>query len=247
MIVFSIAHNELRRLFLTPLAWVILALVQFLLAIFLFLLLSSYLEQPAVFAGRGITEIVIAGMLQMAGLILLLVTPFLTMRLFSDEQRNGTLSLLLAAPVSITEMVLGKYLGVLLFMLSSLCITALMILSLLLGTPLDLGQVAAGLIGLALLMTSLAAIGMFVSTLTRQTSVAAIGTFAVLFLLWIIHVAGNTSSEQAAIFSHLSMLKHYNNMLTGMLSSVDLCYYILLSITFIVLTIWRLDAMRSYH
>ena len=114
--IFNIAFNELRRLFLSPLAWIILAIVQFLLAIFFFVLLSSYLEPGSAFSGRGLTEIVVVGMLQIAGLLLVLVCPFLSMRLFSEEQRSGTLQLLMSSPISVTEMVLGKYLGMILFL-----------------------------------------------------------------------------------------------------------------------------------
>jgi ABC-2 type transport system permease protein len=245
MIIADIACNELRRLFLTPLAWIMLALVQFLLAMFMFLLLSSYLEQTAIRQGHGITEIVVAGMLQMAGLIMLLVTPMLTMRLFSDEQRHGTLSLLLSAPVSITTIVLGKYLGVLLFMCCSLLLTALMIGCLWFGTALDPGQLAAALLGLALLMSSLCAIGLFFSTLTRQPAIAATATFAVLFILWILNMTGNSGGELAGVLGYLSMLRHYNNLLTGMFSSVDVCYYLIISGLFLLLSIWRLDAIRT--
>lgn len=246
--IFNIAFNELRRLFLSPLAWIILAIVQFLLAIFFFVLLSSYLEPGSAFRGRGLTEIVVIGMLQIAGLLLVLVCPFLSMRLFSEEQRSGSLLLLMSSPISVTEMVLGKYLGMILFLSILLLVIALMPFTLLLGSKLDYGQLASGLTGLALLMSTFSAIGLFASTLTRQPAAAGVSAFAVIFLLWIIHIAGNTGNEQmTSVFSYLSMLRHYNNLLSGMFSSVDVIYYILLSSCFIVLSIWRLDAMRSYH
>jgi len=88
-----IAANELRRLFKSPLAWFILATVQFLLAIFFYLLLSQYM-QPAS-AGKGLTEVVVSGMYQIAGVIMLLVSPLLTMRLITEELRLGTIKLIL--------------------------------------------------------------------------------------------------------------------------------------------------------
>ena len=246
MIALAIARNELRRMFQSPLAWTVLALVQFLLALFLFIFLSRYLEPAGWQLGRGLTETVIVGMLQIAGIILLFVTPFLTMRLFSEEQRNGTINLLMSAPVSLTEMVLGKYLGILMFLFCMLALIAAMPLSLSLGTPLDIGLLASGLIGLALLMLALTAIGLFVSSLTQQPAVAAISTFGVSFILWIIHIAANSANEKTtALFSYLSLLKHYDNLLTGVFSSVDIIYYLLISATFIVLSIWRLDALRT--
>lgn len=247
MIILDIALNELRRLFFSPLAWLILALVQFLLAIFFFVILSQYLGSPQIFMGRGITEIVVVGMFQIAGILMLLITPFITMRLFSEEQRTGTIKLLLSSPVSVTELVLGKYLGAMFLFLILLGLIALMPLSLLYGTGLDLGQLAAVFLAMLLLMSTLAAIGLFISCLTKQPSVAAIGAFGVVFVLWIIHVGGNTGNGSvASIVSYLSMLRHYNSLLEGAFSSVDMFYYLILTTVFILLSIWRLDALRTY-
>lgn len=246
MISFTIAGNELRRLFQSPLAWTILALVQFLLAVFFFILLSQYLEPAGWQAGRGLTEIVVAGVIQVAGILMLLVVPFLTMRLFSEEQRSGSIKLLLSAPISITEMVLGKYLGAVCFLFCLLALTALMPLTLLLGTPLDVGLLASGLFGLALLMLALASIGLFASSLTQQPAVAGISAFGISFILWIAHLgAGNGNEKPGELFNYLSLLKHYDNLLSGAFNSVDVIYYLLVSVTFLVLTIWRLDAVRT--
>lgn len=248
MIIFHIAHNELRRMFQSPLAWVVLAAVQFLLAMFFFLLLARYLEPNPWAAGRGLTEVVVSGTFQIAGIVMLLVSPFLTMRLFSEEQRGGTMPLLLSSPVPLTQLVLGKFLGMFIFQLCMLFMIALMPLALELGTSLDPGEVAAGLLGLALLLAAFAAIGMFVSTLTSQPAVAAIGGFAVLFVLWIIHMAGRSGSERVGgVFEYLSLLRHFNNLLDGFFNSADVIYYLLLTALFISLSVWRLDAVRVYR
>ncbi|MCZ6804579.1 MAG: ABC transporter permease subunit [Proteobacteria bacterium] len=240
-----IAANELRRMFKSPLAWIILAIVQFLLAIFFYLLLSQYM-QPAS-AGAGLTEVVVTGMYQIAGVIMLLVSPLLTMRLITEERRLGTIKLLFSSPLSITELVLGKYVGIIAFYCLMLIMISLMPASLLLGTHLDLGQIASGIIGLLLLMSSFASIGLFISSLTSQPATAAISTFGVLFFLWIINIAGiNASENTAAVLSYLSLLKHYNNLLNGIFNSTDVLFYILVSILFIVLSIWRLDAERTH-
>ena len=240
-----IAMNELRRLFKSPLAWVILAIVQFLLAIFFYLLLYQYM-QPAS-AASGLTEVVVSGMYQIAGVIMLLVSPLLTMRLITEERRLGTIKLLYSSPISITELVLGKYIGMTAFYFLMLIMISLMPASLMFGTQLDYGQIASGLIGLLLLMSSFAAIGLFISSLTQQPTVAAISTFGVLFLLWIINIAGTNSSETTSeVFSYLSLLKHYNSLLNGVFNSTDVLFYILVSIFFIVLSVWRLDAERTH-
>lgn len=246
MIVLDIARNELRRMYQGPLAWIILALIQFFLAINFFTLVNRYQEAHATFVNLGISITVVVTTLQSAGLLLLLVTPFLTMRLISDERRSGTLILLLSAPVSITRIILGKYLGIMTFFLLILIMISLMPLSLAIGTRLDFGMLGSGLIGLLLLSSSFAAIGLFASTMTRQPAVAAALSFAIIFLFWIMHVLSNTDNETlAAVFNYLSMQLHLNHLLSGMFGSIDIIYYLLISSTFVLLSILRLDAVRS--
>ncbi|MGH8119014.1 MAG: ABC transporter permease, partial [Gammaproteobacteria bacterium] len=211
-----IAAHELRRLFHAPLAWIILAIVELLLAILFFIMLSQFFNPAPWFAGRGVTEVVGAGLFQIAGIILLIITPFITMRIFSEERRTGSIRLLFSSPISLTELVLGKYLGIMGFLVILLCLITAMPLSLYLGAPLDLLQLSSGLLGLLLLTASFAAVGLFLSTLTSQPAIAAITTFGVLFLLWIINLAATSGSEQfKAIFTYVSLLNHYDNLIDG--------------------------------
>lgn len=240
-----IANNELRRMFKSPLAWVILAVVQFLIAIFFYLLLSQYMQPAA--ADQGLTATVVNGMYQISGVVMLLVSPLLTMRLVTEERRLGTIKLLYSSPISITELVLGKYMGITTFYMIMLAMISLMPLMLLFGTTLDLGQIAASLLGLLLLMSSFAAIGLFISTITTQPTTAAISTFGVLFFLWIINAAGaNASEDMAQLFAYLSLLNHYNNLLDGMFNSADIVFYLLVTTFFIVLSVWRLHAEQTH-
>ena len=178
--IFTIAIRELKNLFLSPLAWTIMAVLQLILAyLFLSQLDTFMLLQPrlaGIEGAPGVTDIVVAPLLQTSGFLLLLIAPAITMRVFSDERRNRTLSLLLSAPVSMTDIVLGKFLGVSLFFLLLLSLLAAMPLALYAGTTLDAGKLAAGLLGLALLLATFAAIGVFMSSLTEQPVVAAIST-----------------------------------------------------------------------
>ena len=240
-----IAGNELRRFFKSTLAWIILAIIQFLVAIFFYMPLVMYL-QPASTAS-GLTDAVVSTMYGFAAYIILIMSPLLTMRLISEERQLGTIRLLFSSPISITEIVLGKFLGITIFYLLILLMITLMPLSLLFGTQLDLGQIASSLVGLFLLMTSVASIGLFLSSLTSSPAMAAISTFGTILFLLIIKIGGtNSSSEVALVFSYLSIDKHYNNFLSGLFNSVDIFYYIILTVFFIILCIWRLDAERTY-
>lgn len=249
MPVFYIAAYELRRLIISAMAWIMLAVVQLVLAIFFLLFLRQFSDPAtaALFADYGITEIVVVGFLQITGIILLLITPFVTMRTFSEEAQAGSIKLLLSSPISLTELVLGKYLGSICYFLILLSMVSLMPLSLLMGTQLDLLQLLSALIGLILLASSFTAIGLFISSLTDRVAVAATSTFGVLILLWIVDVAANTDiAPVGEILSYVSLLSHYHNLLDGIFNSADVTYYLLVSTVFILLTIWQLDNKRSY-
>jgi ABC-2 type transport system permease protein len=249
--IFTIAARELRGLFLSPLAWSLLAVIQFILAWIFLVLVEDFLALQSQLLGLegapGVTDLVAAPLLHAAAWILLLVTPLLTMRLVSEERRSRTLPLLLSAPLAMHEIVLGKYLGVLAFLMILVVLIALMPLSLSIGTDLDLGKLLAGLSGLSLLLGSFAAAGLYVSTLSTQPAVAAILTFGLLLLLWIIDAAGAPQQEVSSLFAYLSLLRHYEALLKGLFNSADVAYYFLFILTFLGLTIRRLDNERLQH
>ncbi len=248
--IFTIAGRELRSLFLSPLAWSILAVTLFILAYLFLTQIETYISlQPrlaAIEGAPGVADIVIAPLFANAATVLLLITPLITMRTISEERRNRTLSLLFSAPVSMTEIVLGKYLGVLSFFLILLGLLALMPLSLLVGTDVDMGKLAAGMLGLTLVVAAFAAIGLYMSSLTEQPTVAAVTTFGLLLLLWIIDWTGNTNGDSNTL-AQLSMLRHYEPLLKGLFNSADIAYYLLVVALFIGFTIRRMDATRLQH
>jgi ABC-2 type transport system permease protein len=242
--IFSIAWRELKSLFLSPLAWAILVVVQVILA-FLFLSnIEYYLQlQPQLLGMRnspGVTELVVGRQLSTTAIVLLLVIPLLTMRLISEERRNRTLTLLFSAPLSMSEIIFGKYLGIMAFVGLLLALISLMPLSLLGSANLDPGIVAAGLLGLALLLGSFAAVGLFMSTLTQYPAVAASSTFGILLLFWLLDWSGDENS----LLAYLSLLNHYEPFLRGVFDSTDAAYYLLVIVMFLVLSIRRLDADR---
>ena len=246
--IFTIAARELRSLFLSPLAWSILAVTLFILAYLFLSQIEAYINlQPrlATLEGApGVADIVVAPLFADAAVVLLLITPLVTMRVLSEERRNRTLTLLFSAPLSMTEIVVGKYLGVLSFFLILLALLALMPLSLLAGTELDMGKLAAGMLGLVLVIAAFTAIGVYMSSLTEQPTVAAVTTFGLLLLLWIIDWAGNKQMDDNGALAHLSMLRHYEPLLKGLFSSADVAYYLLIIVLFIGFSIRRLDATR---
>lgn len=250
--IFTLARRELHSLFLSPLAWSILAVLQFILGYIFLGELELFLQIQArlttLMDAPGLTELVVAPMFSYAAVLLLLVIPLLTMRLISEEKRSGTLTLLLSAPISITEIILGKYLGIIGFILIMLCIMTLMPLSLLLGGNLDIGMVGSGFLALFLLLASFTAVGLYMSTLTSQPIIAAVNSFALIIFLWVIDMTTNLSSNATGTtLQYLSMLEHYRPLTSGIFKSSDLIYYVLFIITFLVLSIRHLNADRLQH
>jgi len=249
----TIALRELRSLFLSPLAWSILGVVMLIVGYIFLGAVEEYARlqgQIALMeAAPGITEVVVAPTFGTAAVVLLLVVPLLTMSLIAGERRNATLPLLLASPISLSELVVGKYLGVMALLTIQLLLLALLPLSLLLAGTLDFGLLAANLLGLWLMLAAFAALGLFMSSLTAQPAVAAVGGFGALLLLWIVDWGGSAmrSDEGGNLLAWFSLQSHYQALLRGLFDSADLIYYLLFITTFLVLSIRRLDADRLYH
>lgn len=245
---FTIAVREFRSLFYSPLAWSILAICEFIVAylflgqVELFLQLQSQLS--ALQRSPGVTEFVAAPVFANSAVVLLLVVPLLTMRLISEERRGQTISLLFSAPVSMLDIVLGKFLGIMFFLLLLVALIVLMPLSLYLGSRLDIGLVSTALIGLVLMLASFAALGLYISTVFSQPTVAAVVTFGVLVLLWIIEWAGSFFENARPIFEYASLLNHYQSLLLGVFKLSDIAYYFLFIFFFLILSYRRLDADR---
>lgn len=242
----TIARHELRRIFVSPLAWAVLAGTQlifgwvFIGAVAQFLTAFNAGQQAA-----GVSEFIGASLFSTAAIVLLLVMPLMTMRLFSEERKGQTLPLLLSAPVSLIDIVLGKFLGLMGFILVLMAMLALMPATLLPVANLDLGRLAAGLLGLFLLTMSFAAAGLFISSLTREPTIAAVGTFALLLLIWLLQIPAQQDVPLAELIGYLTLIGHFQDLLEGLFDSSDVAYYLLFTALFLWLTVLRLDMERS--
>jgi ABC-2 type transport system permease protein len=244
--ILAIARNELRRIFVSPLAWAVLAVVQLIMGFVFVNLLYDY-QRNADLGDQftGVADYMGGGLYGFATIILLLVMPLLTMRLFSEERKSGTLTLLLAAPASLVQIVLGKFLGLVGFMLALIVLLAAMPLSLLPGTDLDLGRIAAGLLGLFLMMLAFGAAGLFVSSLTREPTIAAVGGFGLLLLVWLVQILAYQDTPLAGLFGYLSLIGHFDDLRRGIFDTGDVAYYLLFTTFFLWLTVQRLDLERN--
>ena len=247
--IFTIAGRELRSLFLSPLAWTILGVLQIIYALIFASSLERYVVevQPQLFRfpAVGVTEIVVTPIYNFIAIVLLFTIPLLTMRTISEEKRSKSIALLFSAPLSMTDIVLGKYLGVVGFLVVMIAINTLMPLSLLYFGSLDFGLLAASLIGVIMFLASVTAIGIFMSSLTSQPMIAAILGIGANLLLWILNFVGTNSDPQAVNpFAYISLFSHLQSFGSGVFNTGDFFYYLIVIIIFIGLSIRRLDGDR---
>jgi ABC-2 type transport system permease protein len=246
--IWVIARREFSAMFLSPLAWIILAVIQAILGyLFLTNLDNFFMLQPQLSQLEntpGVTDIVITPLMQVAAIILLMVMPLLTMGSIAEQKRNRSLSLLVSAPLGMSEIVLGKFLGLMMFVFILVSMLMLMPLSLYLGTSPDGGKLLSIYLGMLLLLAAFTAIGLYLSSLTENQTIAAICTFGTLLMLWIIDWIGGSVSNGHSVLSYLSLLQHHQSMLEGVFDTGDIAYYLLLIVGFLVLTIRQLDRER---
>jgi len=246
--IFIIAKREISNMFLAPLAWIILAVVQLILGyMFLAQLDTFFVLQPQLAQLEntpGVTDMVIAPVFSLAAIILLMIMPLITMRSFAEEKRNRTLTLLISAPISMSQIVLGKFLGLVFFVIILVGMLMLMPLSLYFGTSLDSGKLLTITLAMFLLLSTFSAIGLYLSSLSDNQTIAAVSTFGFILLLWIIDWLGESLTDSQSVVSYLSLLKHHQALIEGVFDSSDISYYLILIVTFLSLTVRQLQGER---
>ena len=156
---------------------------------------------------------------------------------------NQTLTLLLSAPLSNRHIVLGKFFGLLIFLVVLMTGVPVMLYSIELGTSLDQGLMLSNILGLLLLTASFIALGLYISALTTQPIIAAIGALAVLLGLWLGDIG---AAAENSPWHSISPLNHFQNFNNGLLDSSDAAFFVLFTVAFLLLTMQRLRNNRRY-
>jgi ABC-2 type transport system permease protein len=245
---FAITQKELKILFCSPLAWVVLALAQVVLAWVFLAHLDTFLQIQAqlirIANPPGVTEMIVAPLFAMAAILLLTATPLLTARLIAEERRNQTLTFLISAPISISDIVLGKFLGLMIFFGTIIALVVALSLSLLLGGALDFGLLLSNIVGLCMISACFTALGLYISCLSSQPATAGAATLGVLLGVWVVDNVAAESTD--GVFRDLSLLSRYANLNRGVIDSFDLVYFAIFTLIFLVLSIRRLDNERLH-
>jgi ABC-2 type transport system permease protein len=244
---FTVFRKELRSYFSSPIAFVVLFVFLVISGIFFFLYLQSFAEAQFdprlqfVEEGVNLNEIVIRPFFGTISVVFLLLIPLMTMRLIADERRSFTAELLFTSPVRITSIIMGKYLASLLLFGIMIILSAVYILVLVkYGNP-DLGPILSGYLGLFLMGASFLAVGIFASALTENQMIAAVISFGVLLVFWIM---GATSSAGDSVFGYLSIINHFENFAKGVIKLTDVTYYLSFTFLGLYLAYITLDSER---
>lgn len=228
----TIARRELAAYFASPMGWLVIAAFLALTGFFFASMVSFFAVETTQMGYGGYQESVdvnqylVAPFFSNTGVILLMLCPALTMRLFAEDRRAGSLELLLTSPVTTTEIVLGKYLGGMAFVLAMLAATVHYPLILYwLGDP-DPGVVFCSYLSMFLMVGAFVAVGLLASAFTENQVLALVVSFALLLGFWVASWADtSTSGQWGEVLSYVSMLSHLEEMAKGIVHLEDLVYY----------------------
>lgn len=249
--VWILCRKELKSYFASPIAYGLMAFFAVISGYFFYvataIMVSRGMEMQMM--GRGmpqdVNEWVIRPVLMNVSVIGLFLIPMITMRLFAEEKRSGTIELLATSPVRDAEVILGKWLAAMILYAGILAISALnMAILFLYGRP-DWKPLLAGYLGLLLQGGCLLAIGTFISTTTRNQIIAGTATFAICLLLWVFDWI--SSYEQAAwakVLSYLSVVTHFEPFSKGVLDTKDIVFYFSMIFFGLFLTARALESLR---
>ncbi len=251
---FTIAGKELRSYFVSPIAYVVLTGFLLLGGWFFFNLLSRFnllismysaMRNPEAQMRLNLNEFVIAPLLHNLSVVLVILVPVITMRSFAEEKRAGTYELLMTSPLSVSEIVAGKFLGAVGFILVMLGLTGVYPLMLLaFGNP-ELGVIAAGYFGLLLLSVAFVTIGLLTSSLTENQIIAAVTCLVSLLLLYVISWPAETAgATMGAVLKYLSLTEHFSEMVRGVIDTKDLAYFASVIVLALYLTHRSVESIR---
>ena len=178
--------------------------------------------------------------------LVLFLTPMLTMGVFSEERKRGTMELLMTSPITELQIVLGKFLASLtLFAIMLLPTAGYLIFTYVRSEPVPPWRMlVAGYVGILLLGGCLLALGSFISSLTENQLIAAVLTFAAFLFVWVIDLGRNAGGGAGNVLQYLSVIRHYDDFTRGMIDTSSLIYYLSFIGFFVFLTVRAVDSMR---
>jgi ABC-2 type transport system permease protein len=250
--IWPIFKKEMRLYFTSPVAWVVFTIFlviagYFFYSIFAFFTLASMQSamNPAMARDLNVTDSVMRPLFSNISVILLLLMPVVTMRLFAEERRSGTIELLLTYPVRDGAVLAGKYLAALALYGIMIALTMLYPAIVVYFARLEWGPVLTGYLGLLLMGATFIAVGVFASSLTENQIVAALTTFGVLLIFWVLGWSADYAGGAVGrVLQFLSILEHNESFAKGVVETKDVLYYVNFIVLALFLTLRSLEARR---
>ena len=228
-----LARKELAGYFASPIAYIVVGVFALLFGYFYYALVVFFDRQSMQIQALGpdqavnINELLIRPVLINVSIILLFVLPMITMRTYAEEKRSGTIELLLTSPLRDSEIILGKFIGAVGLYLALLAVTAVYVAILFFFGEPELLPVLSGYLGLLLLGSCFIALGLFISSTTKNQMVAGAATFVVLLLFWIVNwLADSVGPSLGAVLSYLSITQHFDDFAKGVIDTQHVVYYL---------------------
>jgi ABC-2 type transport system permease protein len=250
--VIAIWQREMKSYFASPIAYVVLTVFLFLSGFFFFSILNVVVQSTMMQSqmGQGMQPVDVPGIVtrslfQTTSVVLLFIVPMLTMGLFAEERKRGTIELLLTTPVGNFQAMMGKYLASLTFLLILFLASAVTISPLFIYGQPDWKPILSGYLGMFLYGAALLAVGLFISTLTENQIVAVVITFGTSLFLWLIEsLSSSTMGVAKSVISYLSVISHLDDFLKGVIDTSHIIYYLTFAFVGLFLTYRSLESMR---
>jgi len=248
----AIWQREMKSYFVSPIAYVVLTVFLFLSGLIFFGNLTEVYQYTMSMAqtGQGTQPIDVPGyvtqsLFRTMTVILLFVLPMMTMALFSEEKKRGTIELLLTTPVGNFQALMGKYLASLTFLLILFAASAITLSPLFIYSRPDWGPILSGFLGLLLYGAALLALGVFISTLTENQIVSVIIAFGASLVLWFVSVfAASATGVAKEVINYLSVISHLDDFIKGVIDTSHVIYYVTFAFVGLFLAYRSLESMR---
>jgi ABC-2 type transport system permease protein len=231
--ILAIAHKELKSYFASPIAYIVIGVFAFVYGYFYTVMLQYFVRasmQMGQFGGNqamNINQDMLRPIIQNVTVVMLFLLPAITMRTYAEEKRSGTIELLLTAPLTDFQIIMGKFLGAMALYAAMLAVTLPHILILFhYGNP-EWRPLVTSYLGLLLMGGCFISVGLFISSLTKNQVIAAVITFTAFLMLWVVNWIGSFSSGWVSdVTSYLSIVDHLDDFTKGVVDTTHLIYYV---------------------